>query len=401
MGGGAPDWAGDWDVVVVGGRLAGVLTAHALAPYAPRLLLLERRRPGVRWPAAVTWDRPGNLLWAGLGLTDTVLGCGAPKVRGHVRRTLGLTVRCDYPEDDEHCYRMGASREVLDAALAARAASHPNVRLLQPATAAGVLTDGGRVTGVRVVHDGVQADVRASLVVFADGRASRHVDAVGAAAHTVVRSAWTTWVASFRDLSLPADRIWYTRLPGSLLVTTPTGPGEWCVAAALHGDLVRARGGHPVRRYREVAAADPLVGPELGAALTEGRGGGRVVGAVAVPMHVRPMTGPGWCLVGDSGVHLDPMTGRGAHAVLTTVTLLRDRVRDLGGISASAADYAGLGPRRDALLRHDWNRARRAIAAYQPGPTSMERALRLAADEEALRAHVRARMGLGTWSYAL
>ena len=106
------------------------------------------------------------------------------------------------------------------------------------------------------------------------------------------------------------------------------------------------------------------------------------------------MTGPGWCLVGDSGFHLDPLTAHGTHAVLATVRLLRDRVADLGGISADPADYADLGARRDALLHREWDLTRRVIGVYRPGPTAMERALRLADDEEALGARMRARMGL-------
>jgi 2-polyprenyl-6-methoxyphenol hydroxylase-like FAD-dependent oxidoreductase len=380
--------------VVVGGRLAGALTADALAPYAERILVVERSLPGSFWPQQVTWDRPGNLIWAALGLTGTVLACEAPKIRGYTRRTFGLTVKCTYPADDEHCYAMSVSREVLDTALAARAAQRENVRLLQRARALGAVFDGSRVTGVRVLHEGVQAEVPATLVVFADGRGSQHAEQLGAAPYAVVPSSWTTMVSTFRDLPLPADRSWHTRLPGSLLTTTPTGPGQWCVAATLHADLVRASRQHPVQLYREVAVSDPMIGPMIGAALAAGNQVGRVGGAATLRMHRRPMAGPGWCLVGDSGFHLDPMAGQGAHAVLSTVRLLRDRIADLGRISAVPADYADLGARRDALLRRDWILARRAISVYRPGPAAMERALRLADDEDALRAQIRTQMGL-------
>ncbi|HEY6795235.1 MAG TPA: FAD-dependent monooxygenase [Kineosporiaceae bacterium] len=385
-----PDWAGPWDVVVVGGRLAGAVTAHSLAPYAERVLIVERSRPGSFWPQQVTWDRPGNLIWADLGLTDTVHRCGAPKQRGQQRYTLGVGVGCTFPTDDEHCYRMSVSREVLDPALAARAAAWPGVRLLQPARVTGAIMDGGRVTGVRVLHDGVQAEVSATLVVFADGRLSRHPEEIGAPASVTVPSPWTALISYFRDLPLAPDRAWYVRLPGSMLVVTPTGPGQWCVSVSMHAGLLRERDRHPIQVYREVIAADPIIGPAVaaGTAITS------VGGAGKMRMHRRPMTGPGWCLVGDSGLHLDPLSALGAHAALTTVRLLRDRVADLGTVSADPTRYADLSDRRDALLAREWEHTRRVISAYQPGPEAMERVRHLAGDEDAVQADVRVQMGL-------
>jgi 2-polyprenyl-6-methoxyphenol hydroxylase-like FAD-dependent oxidoreductase len=385
-----PDWSGHWDVVVVGGRLAGALTAHSLAPYAERVLLVERGQPGSFWPQQVTWDRPGNLIWADLGLTGTVLACGAPKLRGHNRRTLGVSVDYTYPADDEHCYRMSVSREVLDPALAARAAQLPNVRLLQPARVTGAILEGGRVTGVRVLHEGTHTDVSATLVVFADGRLSRNREQLRAVPYASVPSPWTALLTYYADLPLPPDRAWYARLPGSMLIATPTGPGQWCVSAALHADLLRQRGQHPAETFRDIADADPVIGP----ALREGTAITRVGGAGKLRMYRRPMTGPGWCLVGDSGFHLDPMSALGAHAVLSTVRLLRDRVAGLGQVSAVPADYADLGARRDALLTREWDLAHRLISVYEPGAAVIERARQLAEDADAVRAEMRTQMGL-------
>ncbi|HEY6797965.1 MAG TPA: FAD-dependent monooxygenase [Kineosporiaceae bacterium] len=394
----APGWARRRVVVVVGARLSGAVTAHALAPWSGDVLLVERTVPGRFWPQQVTWDRRDNLLWAGLGLLDTVLGCGAPRLRGHTRRTMDsgpdgapdVVVECRYPDDDEYCYRMSIAREVLDPALAARAAQHGNVQLLRPARVVCPLLDGGRVRGVVVEHQGVRAEVPATLVVLADGRRSRLPGQVGAHAYDTVASPWSAMLAYHRGLPLPADHTWYTRRPGSMLIVTPTGPDQWCVAAALHADLIAGQGGHPVRVYHRTVAADPVAGPAVaaGTAMTP------VGGATRLGMHRRPMAGPGWCLVGDSGLHLDPMSALGGHAALVTAQLLQARVADLGGVSADPTHYADLTTRRDALLRGDWEATRRIISSYQPAPEAVERARRLAGDPAALDADVRARMGL-------
>jgi 2-polyprenyl-6-methoxyphenol hydroxylase-like FAD-dependent oxidoreductase len=381
---------GPWDVVVVGARLAGALTAHALAPFARRILLVDRSLPDAFWPQQVTWDRPDNLMWADLGLTDTVLGCGAPKLRGHTRQTLDVGVDCTYPDDDEHCYRMSAAREVLDPALSARAARWPNVRLLRPARVIAPLTEGGRVTGVRLDWHGHERDVRATLVVFADGRVSPNAGRIGAREYAEVGSPWTALISYRGGLGLPADRVRYSRQPGSMLIVTPTGPDQWCVATALHRDLIVGSGLHPGQVYRQVAEADPVVGPAL-AGSTELT---RVGGAGRLRMYRRPMTGPGWCLVGDSGFHLDPMSALGTRAVLTTVCLLRNRVAALGGISGSPQDYAELGGLRDAALARGWDFTRQVIGVYGPGPEAVERARLLADDPAAAVESLRSQMGL-------
>lgn len=387
---GAGPPTGQWDVVVVGARLAGALTAHALAPYARRILLVERSRPETFWPQQVTWDRPDNLIWADLGLTDTVLACGAPKLRGHTRRTLDVSVDSDYPDDDEHCYRMSVAREVLDPALAARAARHDNVRLLRPARVTGPLVAGGRVAGVRLSWRGTELDVPATLVVFADGRVSPNASRVGAQVYRNVASPWTALLSYHTGLGLPPDRVWYSRQAGSMLIVTPTGVDQWCVATAMHRDLIAERGMPPTRLYRQVAGADPVIGP----ALALGTPTTRIGGAGRLRMYRRPMTGPGWCLVGDSGFHLDPMSALGTRAVLTTVRLLRDRVVRLGRISDAPQDYADLGDLRDAALERDWEFTRQVIGVYRPGPDAVDRARHLAADPAAVRELVRGQMGL-------
>ena len=238
-----------WNLVVVGARLAGALTAYALAPYARSVLLLDRGGASAYWPQQLSWDRPDNLVWQELGLTETVLACGAPKLRGHTRRTMDVTVDYHYPRDDEHCYRMSVPREVLDPALAAHAASRANVTLLRQAKVTDVLRDGGRVSGVRFRRQGTEHEVRCDLVVLADGRTSRNADRVGAVPYLTIASPWTGLLSYYRDLPLPDDRIRYSRQAGSMVIVTPCGPALWCVAAGLHQALIGRRGEHPARTY--------------------------------------------------------------------------------------------------------------------------------------------------------
>jgi len=72
------------------------------------------------------------------------------------------------------------------------------------------------------------------------------------------------------------------------------------------------------------------------------------------------MSGPGWCLVGDAGYHLDPMTALGTRSALTAARLLRDRVADAGRVDRVRLD--GLTAARDAALAEEWARTIAVIA---------------------------------------
>jgi 2-polyprenyl-6-methoxyphenol hydroxylase-like FAD-dependent oxidoreductase len=351
--------AGHWSVVVVGGRIAGATTAWALAPFADRVLVVDASQPTAFWPQQSTWDRSGNLLWADLGLLDVVLACGAPRTYGHTLRVDDEVVEHDYPQQDEYSYRMTVPREVLDPALLRAAESRDNVTVLRPARVTGIADQGGRVRGVTIRQDGVDHAVSCDLLVLADGRLSRNADRLGAEPYQVVPSPWVALLAYFADLPLRSDRGYFSSQPGSLAISTPCGPGQWCVSTDMHQRLIDESGGHPARQFTRIIAEDPHIGP----AVKVGRQLTRLGGAGKLRMQRRPMSGPGWCLVGDAGYHLDPVTARGTKSALVAARILRDRIAEIGGVDGAL--LGGLTEQRDAALEADW-----VVAAElcQPAP---------------------------------
>ncbi|HST49974.1 FAD-dependent oxidoreductase [Jatrophihabitans sp.] len=351
--------AGHWSVVVAGGRISGAVTAWALAPYADSVLVVDASQAGSFWPQQSTWDREGNLLWADLGLLEAVLACGAPRTYGHTLRVDDDVVEHDYTQQDEYSYRMTLPREVLDSVLLAAAASRDNVTVLRPARLGDITSRGGRVTGATVRHDGTEHQVSCDLLVLADGRLSRNADRLGAEPYRVIPSPWVALLAYWADLPLPSDRGYFNSQPGSLAISTPCGPRQWCVSTDMHQRLIDESGGHPAQLYHRILAEDPHLGP----ALKAGRQLSKLGGAGKLRMQRRPMSGPGWCLVGDAGYHLDPVTARGTKAALVTARILRNRIAEIGGIDGTL--LGGLTEQRDAELEADW-----VVAAElcQPAP---------------------------------
>lgn len=345
--------AGHYSVVVAGGRVAGAVTAWALAPYAESVLVVDASQATSFWPQQATWDRAGNLLWSDLGLLDTVLACGAPRTYGHTLRVDDDVAEHDYPQQDGYSYRMTLPREVLDPALLRAAESRGNVTVLRPArvsdlSVSAITGGGGRVRGVTVRQGGVDRQVGCDLLVLADGRLSRNADRLGAEPYRVVPSPWVALLAYWEDLPLRPDRGYFSSQPGSLAISTPCGPRQWCVSTDMHQRLIDESGGHPARQYARIIAEDPHLGP----AVRQGRQVSKLGGAGKLRMQRRPMSGPGWCLVGDAGYHLDPVTARGTKSALTAARILRDRVAEIGGIDGGR--LGGLTEQRDAELEADW-----------------------------------------------
>src|SRR5256886_13558405 len=71
----------------------------------------------------------------------------------------------------------------------------------------------------------------------------------------------------------------------------------------------------------------------LGERIRAGRRAERFRGTPDLPSYLRQPYGPGWALVGDAGLLLDPITGQGISHAFRDAELLADAVADgLGGI---------------------------------------------------------------------
>ena len=171
--------------VVMGGSMAGLLAARALADHAAQVFLLERdalpEEPGHR--KGVPQSKHTHvLLGSGRrtlerffpGLTSDLTARGA--VQGdpmsEVLRYLGGGCHSRGTSDLRTLY---ASRPLLEAYVRARLRGLPNVTFLERRDIRGLTmsADGRRVAGVAVEQDGTASTIEADVVVDATGRGSR------------------------------------------------------------------------------------------------------------------------------------------------------------------------------------------------------------------------------------
>jgi flavin-dependent dehydrogenase len=327
--------AGAYDVIVVGGRIAGSLTAMQLARRGASVLVLESRR----FPSDTlsTHFFRGDGLVRGLpdvGALDEVLASGRPPrlTREYFYSGRGDSVEPGPPQEPGTAgFCLSVRRRTLDAILAARAEALPGVTFLTDCKAIDLVRSGHDVVGV--VDAGANQHL-AAVVVGADGRRSMVARRVGAQdrerrapARVMYYRYVTGWVSP--DSGAP-DAPEFSLLENELAYVFPSDGDVACVALSI-----------PLEQYAVASADAPayfvlrlrqhtLLWPRLRAAQPLGR---MFVG----PPHdsvVRQAAGRGWALVGDAGTHQDPWSGFGMDTAARQAEALADC------LSAESPDWA-------------------------------------------------------------
>jgi len=321
-----------YDVIVIGARVAGASTAMLLARQGLDVLLVDRAAFPSDTLSTHQVQLPGVARLRRWGLLDALDAAGTPPAR-RVRYDAGDVVLdgC-FPEHDGVDALYSPRRRLLDAMLvdAARAAG---AEVRERFAVDELLLDDGRVCGVR--SGAVQE--RARLVVGADGRHSLVARAVRAAAYHVRPPQTVGYYTYWAGVPLNGGEL-YAR-PRRLVGAWPTNDGLTITyVAAPHDDLAhfRADPEGAVRRSLDLAG-------DLGERVRAGERADRVFGSADLQNRFRAPHGPGWALVGDAGLLMDPVTGQGIADAFRDAELLANAVA-AGSLAAyrAARDRAAL-----------------------------------------------------------
>jgi 2-polyprenyl-6-methoxyphenol hydroxylase-like FAD-dependent oxidoreductase len=310
-----------YDAIVVGARVAGASTALLLARRGLKVLAVDRARFPSDTVSTHQVQVPGVARLLRWGVLDKVIAAGTPPAR-RVRFDPGPAVlRGRLPVVDGVDAVYSPRRTVLDNVLV-DAAREAGAEVRERFAVEDLLVCEDRVVGIRGRGDGGTATERAPLVVGADGRHSIVARRVGSPVlrETPPRSvaAYTYWwgvpVDGGEMYSRAEDRrmvgVWPTN--DDLVITYVAAPAsEW---AAVRADP----------RGSLLLTLDRC--GDLGERVRAGRQEHRIVLTPDVPNWVRRPYGPGWALVGDAGLVMDPVTGMGISDALRDAEFLVDAI---------------------------------------------------------------------------
>jgi flavin-dependent dehydrogenase len=303
------------DVVVVGARCAGASVALLLARAGLRVRVLERADRLGDVVSGHMVKSAGAARLARWGLLDDVLASGAPAMRVPAV-WIGGERHDPPPPPPEVPPNVAPRRMVLDQILldAARAAG---ARVDLGTSVTGVVRERGRVVGVHT-PDG---EVRARLIVGADGRTSRLARLFGAETYWQLPPATYAYYTYWAGTAI--DGLHVHLAPGVFSGMFPTNDDRVLVfTQAPHAQFATARR-DPIADYLGLLAWLPGTRDLLG----DGHIVERLRGIGDMPTFFRESAGPGWVLAGDAGHHKDPLVARG----------IADAFRDADLIAAAVA----------------------------------------------------------------
>jgi flavin-dependent dehydrogenase len=304
----------EYDVVVVGARVAGASLGALVARQGRRVLLLDREA----FPSdtlSTHYVHPFSMaILARLGVLDDLLEAGFRKVT----RVRSCIEDCAFeaPLPADGGFGLAPRRNVLDSLLQQRAVAD-GAELRTQTSVEGLVREDDRVVGVVAAG----RELRARLVVGADGKTSKVAGWAGAEAYREtppLRPAYYGYYRGVAPLPEPAVELFFGGDTVGFLF--PMRPGEDCLALELQPDDFEAFRGDPQREFEERFRALPGMAARLRDATLEGK----LKGTRGVANHVRVPYGPGWALTGDAAYLKDPVTGFGIGDALAQASLLGD-----------------------------------------------------------------------------
>jgi flavin-dependent dehydrogenase len=374
------------DAVVVGARCAGSAAAIGLARAGRRVVALDR--------AAFPSDTLStHLLFAGgvaelaaVGALERVHALGAPRMPvALMSGGSDLTVTARYTPVAGIDYGMCVRRTGLDDALVdtARAAG---AEVRERARVTELVHDRGRVAGVRYEDgDGRPRELRAPLVVGADGRRSTIARLVGTTLpYRSNANERACYFAYFEDPHTdwrPVAAQW--RAGRELGTAFPCDGGLVLVLLMPPRARADAFGSDLAGEYERTIASIPGLRERLDGCTRATK----VRAATDLPSFFRRSSGPGWALPGDAGHFKDPVTAQGIRDALRFGRLLGEAAApvldDPGALDRALRGWER-GRERECLETYQWTNQLARAEAMTPLEIELYRAA--ATDPELARA---------------
>ncbi len=315
------------DTLIVGARCAGATLAIHLARAGKRVLAIDANNLPSDQPLSTHFVSPrGMALLDELGLGNKVRSF-APPVPSMMFGADNALGRIVYPAGGS----CSSPRRIdLDAVLLDEARScGAEVRIRTKLVA--LLREGERVTGAVVEHAGVREEIRAQIVVGADGPHSSTAQLVAAEeyhGYDCPRALyWAYWPkpAWFDDDPRYMGGAMNCNFGDDIVIIFPTNRDLLLIGVAFPKTQLPEWKGKTLQKLQETLQRNPFTAP-----LSAGEPASKVLGALNLRFFFRQAAGPGWALVGDAGLFMDPSPGFGITDALRDAAALGQAIIEGG-----------------------------------------------------------------------
>ena len=352
-----------YDALIVGARCAGSPLAMLLARRGARVLVLDRATFPSDIPHGHFVHRHGPRRLREWGLLNQV-AARTPAVTSAIVDFGDFPLLIREVVEDGLPWAYGPRRRTLDKILVdAAAASGADVR--EGFHVDEYIADGGAVVGVRGRGaDGRQVEERATITIGADGRNSRLARFVSAQTYNEVPPILCYYFSYWQDVEAENFEMYVRNEARRVVFSFRTEDDLFAVFVGFPADeFSQVRGDIEGAFMRVVDAIEGF-----GERVRAGRRADRFYGASDLPNFYRKPYGEGWALVGDAGLHKDPILALGICDALRDVELLADAISDgLSGRAVLADALADYERRRNEASATDYAE-NIAAARFTPFP---------------------------------
>jgi flavin-dependent dehydrogenase len=338
-----------YDVIVVGARCAGSPAAMLLARKGYKVLLVDKATFPSDTISTHLIHPPGVAALRRWGLLDRVVATNCPPIHTYAFDFGPFTISGS-PGTAEEPVSYGPRRTVLDKLLL-DAASEAGAEVREDFTVEDVITEDGRVAGIRGRGKGIQSlTEHAKVVIGADGRHSLVAKSVHPDQYQEKPQLLAAYYTYWSGLPMNGRFEAYIREYCSFAVW-PTNDDLTLVIAGWPYSKFEEKKKDVEGNYLNVIAQAPAFAERLGRA----KRADRFVGT-AVPGYFRKPYGPGWALVGDAGYNKDFITAMG----ITDAFLQAEQCAN-----ALHESFAGARPFDAAMADFQSRRDRHAMPIYE------------------------------------
>ena len=323
----------DYDVIIVGARVAGSVLATLLGEAGHRVLLLDRASFPSDTLSTHFFRAPALRSFDKIGVCDEVRA-SAPELTVNFNVVDGITFPEPVDRPDDFPFYMCVRRITLDDILNRRVKKAPGVELREGAKVDALLRENGRVTGVHWTESDGSGEARAKVVVGADGIRSfvaPEVDAEAEQEEPINRAMYYGYFSGFAAQEGPAAEFHYRG--NTLAYCFPCDNELTLLAISVPiGEMGEFKRDPEGKLLAEIRAMT-----ELESRLKGAEREGPVRGSGSIPGYMRIPYGDGWALVGDAAMAMDPWSGQGMDQGSTHAVIL---ARELDHFLTGESDWS-------------------------------------------------------------
>lgn len=317
-----------YDVIIVGGRIAGAASAYELSKKGYKVLIIERSQFPSDTLSTHNFFNNSLIMLKEMGVLGKLLATGTPTYKRAFIQFDHEVIDGNFPEVEGEANCLCIRRPYLDQILFYHAKQQENVTAVQKLRVTDVIHEDGAIKGIHAIdHCGKMHEYRAKLVIGADGRNSTIRKKVNSEIWKSVPTDFASYVGYVKDFTQNGERCAeFYKIKDKLIIAFPTSDGMHVIGIMFpleDKEWMERFKSKPEEAFRSLVDIG-FKNTHLPRRLQAASFVGPIKGLLGYNNDWYNGMGNGWALVGDALSFKDPAVGQGMHDALFGARILAE-----------------------------------------------------------------------------